>query len=171
MVQADVTKPDDIKAMFRKVADEFGELDIFVSNARPEAEAFFQPPMDITLETMDTAFDSQAKAFLISVREATPLMKTGGKILAITYAEEAALRRPPAMGRNGFREGRAGIAFVRYFGVALAKARITRQRDQPRLDRRQRAQTRCHSRSTISLQLARTRLDSDGTPWHSGGCC
>ena len=87
IVQADVKKPEEIKAMFRKVADEFGELDIFVSNARPEAAEFFQAPMDITLEQWDTAFDSQAKAFLVGVREAAPLMKKGGKILAITYAE------------------------------------------------------------------------------------
>ena len=70
IVQADVKKPEEIKAMFRKVADEFGELDIFVSNARPEAADFFRAPMDITLEQWDTAFDSQAKAFLVGVREA-----------------------------------------------------------------------------------------------------
>src|SRR6266550_8874785 len=60
IVQADVTKPEQIKAMFKRVAEEFGTLDIFVSNARPEAAAFFQAPMDITLEQWDTAFDSQA---------------------------------------------------------------------------------------------------------------
>ena len=63
IVQADVLKPEQIKTMFRKVADEFGELDIFVSGARPEAAAFFQAPMDTTLEQWDSAFDSQAKAF------------------------------------------------------------------------------------------------------------
>ena len=41
IVQADVTQPEQIKAMFARVAEEFGELDIFVSNARPEAAAFF----------------------------------------------------------------------------------------------------------------------------------
>jgi NAD(P)-dependent dehydrogenase (short-subunit alcohol dehydrogenase family) len=73
--------------MFRTVQAEFGQLDIFVSNARPEAGAFFQPPMDITLEQWDTAMDSQAKAFLHGVRQAVPLMRTGGSILAITYAQ------------------------------------------------------------------------------------
>jgi NAD(P)-dependent dehydrogenase (short-subunit alcohol dehydrogenase family) len=55
--------------MFDKVRSEFGTLDIFVSNARPEVPAFSQPPMDITLEQWDTAIDSQAKAFLVGVRE------------------------------------------------------------------------------------------------------
>ena len=89
VVQADVLQPDQITRMFRTVRDRFGKLDIFVSNARPEAPAFFSPPMDITLAQWDTAFDSQAKAFLVGVREAIPLMGTGGRILAITYAEGA----------------------------------------------------------------------------------
>src|SRR5438105_15025285 len=65
IVQADVTKPEQIKSMFKRVADEFGTLDIFVSNARPEAAAFFQPPLDITTDPRDTAFDSQPRAFRI----------------------------------------------------------------------------------------------------------
>ncbi len=87
VVQADVTRPEDITEMFRKVKTQFGRLDIFVSNARPEAATFFQPPLDITLKQWDTAFDSQAKAFLVGVREALPLLSNGGCIIAITYAQ------------------------------------------------------------------------------------
>ncbi len=124
IVQADVLKPEQIKTMFRKVADEFGELDIFVSNARPEAAAFFQAPMDITLEQWDSAFDSQAKAFLIGVREAVPLMKNGGKILAITYAEGS--RTGGLQPWVGMGSAKAALeSLVRYFGVALAKRGIT----------------------------------------------
>src|SRR6266700_547935 len=47
LVQADVTRPDQITEMFQKVQVEFGQLDVFVSNARPEASTFFQPPLDI----------------------------------------------------------------------------------------------------------------------------
>src|SRR5207237_5278032 len=47
VVQADVTRPEQIAAMVRTVKAEFGALDIFVSNARPEVPAFFQPPLDI----------------------------------------------------------------------------------------------------------------------------
>ena len=59
VIQADVLRPDEISRMFKQVRDEFGALDIFVSNARPELPGFFQAPMDITLEQWDTAFDSQ----------------------------------------------------------------------------------------------------------------
>ena len=60
LVQADVTRPVEITSMFRKVQGDFGRIDIFVSNARPEIPAFFQGPLDITLEQWDAAFDSQA---------------------------------------------------------------------------------------------------------------
>jgi NAD(P)-dependent dehydrogenase (short-subunit alcohol dehydrogenase family) len=87
LVQADVMRPEQIAEMFRKVKTEFLKLDIFVSNARPEASTFFQSPLDITLEQWDTAFDSQAKAFLVGVREALPLMSDRGRIFTMTYAE------------------------------------------------------------------------------------
>jgi NAD(P)-dependent dehydrogenase (short-subunit alcohol dehydrogenase family) len=48
LVQADVTQLEQIAAMFRKVRAAFGQLDIFVSNARPEVPAFFQPLLEIT---------------------------------------------------------------------------------------------------------------------------
>jgi enoyl-[acyl-carrier protein] reductase III len=124
LVQADVTKPDQISRMFSKVKAEFGKLDIFVSNARPEAPAFFSPPLDITLEQWDTAIDSQAKAFLVGVREAIPLMGTGGRILAVTYAEGSrtgGLQPWVAMG-----SAKAAMeSLVRYFAVTLAKRGIT----------------------------------------------
>src|SRR4030095_15010311 len=80
ILQADVTRPEQITSMFSTVQKQFGKLDVFVSNARPEVPAFFQAPMDISLEQWDTAFDSQAKAFLIGVREAVKFMGHGGRI-------------------------------------------------------------------------------------------
>ena len=62
VLQADVTRPDEISRMFDRVREEFGSLDIFVNNARPELPGFFQSPLEIKLEQWDTAFDSQAKA-------------------------------------------------------------------------------------------------------------
>ncbi len=80
--------------------------------------------MDITLEQWDTAFDSQAKAFLVGVREAAPLMKSGGKILAITYAEGS--RTGGLQPWVGMGSAKAALeSLVRYFGVALAKKGIT----------------------------------------------
>jgi NAD(P)-dependent dehydrogenase (short-subunit alcohol dehydrogenase family) len=124
IVQADVTRPEQITQMFSKVHDEFGKLDIFVSNARPETPAFFSGPMDITLEQWDSAFDSQAKAFLVAVREAVPLMGQGGRILALTYAEGS--RTGGLQPWVGMGSAKAALeSLVRYFAVTLAKRGIT----------------------------------------------
>jgi NAD(P)-dependent dehydrogenase (short-subunit alcohol dehydrogenase family) len=124
LVQADVTRPEPIIDMFRKVQAEFGKLDIFVSNARPEVPAFFQPPLDITLKQWDTAFDSQATAFLVGVREALPLMGDGGRIFAITYATGS--RTGGLQPWVGMGSAKAALeCLVRYFAVAVAKRGIT----------------------------------------------
>ena len=124
IVQADVTQPDDIHHMFRTIGAQFGGLDIFVSNARPEAPTFFYPTMDVTLEQWDTAVDSQAKAFLVAARQAASMMPDGGRILALTYgtgSRTGSLQPWVAMGA-----GKAAMeSLVRYFAVALAQRGIT----------------------------------------------
>jgi enoyl-[acyl-carrier protein] reductase III len=124
ILQGNICRPEEISHMFQSVKKQFGKLDIFVANARPEASEFFYPPMDITLQQWDTASDSQAKAFLIAAREASGLMPEGGRIVAITYAQGSrtgSLLPWVAMG-----SAKAALeSLVRYFAVALAKRRIT----------------------------------------------
>ena len=124
VVQADVSRPEQITRLFEDVQGHFGRLDIFVSNARPEIPAFFQPPLEITLEQWDTAFNSQAKAFLVGVREAARLMRNGGRVLAITYAQGS--RTGGLQPWVGMGSAKAALeSLVRYFAVALAKRGIT----------------------------------------------
>jgi enoyl-[acyl-carrier protein] reductase III len=124
IVQADVTKPEEIARMFQKVRADFGKLDVFVSGARPEVPTFFKPTMEITLEQWDTAFDSQAKAFLVGAREASALMGQGGRIIALTYAPGS--RTGGLQPWVGMGSAKAALeSLVRYFAVALAKRGIT----------------------------------------------
>jgi NAD(P)-dependent dehydrogenase (short-subunit alcohol dehydrogenase family) len=124
VVQADVCRPEEIARMFGDVRTQFGTLEIFVANARPEAAEFFQSPMDITLKQWDSAFDSQAKAFLIAVREASALMSAGGRIVAITYAQGS--RTGGLQPWVGMGSAKAALeSLVRYFAVTLAKRHIT----------------------------------------------
>ena len=124
IVQADVSRPEEIKQMFRKVQAQFKKLDVFVSNARPELPTFYQAPMDITLDKWDMALDSQAKAFLVGVHESARLMGGGGRILAITYAPSARTGSWQPWVAMGSAKA-AMEALVRYFAVALAKRGIT----------------------------------------------
>lgn len=98
VAQADVTKVDEVKRLLDRMDAEFGSLDIFVSNARPEAPEFFEAPLKITLDQWNTAFHSQATAFLVGAREAAKLMGDGGRILA----------RLAAMGSDGCGQGGPG---------------------------------------------------------------
>jgi NAD(P)-dependent dehydrogenase (short-subunit alcohol dehydrogenase family) len=124
VVQADVSRTEDVRRLFGTVQDAFGGLDIFVNNARPELTTFYQPPLEITLESWRMALDSQAAAFLVGVQEAARVMRSGGRIIAITYAPSArtgSWQPWVAMGA-----GKAALeALCRYFAVALARRGIT----------------------------------------------
>jgi NAD(P)-dependent dehydrogenase (short-subunit alcohol dehydrogenase family) len=123
-VQADVCRPDEVSRIFQQVRSEFGSLDIFVSNARTEAPTFYQAPMEITLDKWDTAVDSQAKAFLVGVREAVPLMSQGGRIVAITFAPGGRFGSWQPWVAMGAAKAAMEV-LVRYFAVALADRGIT----------------------------------------------
>jgi len=105
VIQADVCRPD-------------------VSNARPDVAEFYQGPMNITLEQWDTAMNSQARAFLVAVRAACPLMGEGGRIVAITYAPGGRTGSwQPWVGMGAAKSAMESLC--RYFAVALAKRGIT----------------------------------------------
>jgi NAD(P)-dependent dehydrogenase (short-subunit alcohol dehydrogenase family) len=124
IIQADMTNPDSIHRMFHHVEDTFGTLDIFIHNARPNLDTFYQPPLSITVEQWQVAHNSQAQAFLVGTQAAARLMQDGGRILAITYAPS---------GRTGSWQPWVGMgtakaaldALCRYFAVALGSRGIT----------------------------------------------
>jgi NAD(P)-dependent dehydrogenase (short-subunit alcohol dehydrogenase family) len=124
LVQADVCKPEEVRRLFQQVRSEFGSLDVLVSNARPEASMFYEGPMDITLDKWDTAMDSQAKAFLVAVREAAPLMSNGGRIIAISFAPGGRFGSWQPWVAMGAAKAAMEV-LVRYFAVALAQRGIT----------------------------------------------
>src|SRR5713226_5536475 len=113
VLQADVCKPEEIRRMFARVKSEFGALDIFVNNARPEVATFYEGPMSIGLDMFDFAINSQAKAFLVGVQEAVPMLRDGGRI--------GSWQPWVAMGA-----AKAALEVLcRYFAVALAPRQIT----------------------------------------------
>jgi NAD(P)-dependent dehydrogenase (short-subunit alcohol dehydrogenase family) len=124
LVQGDVCRPEEVLRIFQQVRSEFGSLDIFVNNARPEAATFYQAPMEITLDKWDAAMDSQAKAFLVAVREAAPLMPNGGRIIAISFAPGGRFGSWQPWVAMGAAKAALEV-LVRYFAVALARQGIT----------------------------------------------
>jgi len=124
LVQADVCRTEEVLRLFQKVRAEFGSLDIFVNNARPEASTFYEAPMDIPLEKWNAAMDSQAKAFLIGVREVAPMMPNGGRIIAISFAPGGRFGSWQPWVAMGAAKAALEV-LVRYFAVALASRGIT----------------------------------------------
>lgn len=124
VIQADVSRPEEIGRMFERVREEFGALDIFVSNARTTLPTFYQKPLELTVDQWDTAMDSQARAFLIGAQQSARLMGDGGRVIAITYTpggRTGSWQPWVAMG-----SAKAALdSLVRYFAVALGPRRIT----------------------------------------------
>ena len=124
LVQADLARVDDVRRLFAEVKQTFGTLDVFVANGRPELAKFYQKPLEISLDAWDQAVDSQAKAFLVGVQEAAPLMGAGGRIVAVTYAPGA--QRGTWQPWVAMGSAKAAMeSLVRYFAVALAPRGIT----------------------------------------------
>jgi len=124
LVQADLARVEDVRRLFADVKQKFGTLDVFVANGRPELAKFYQKPLEISLDAWDQAVDSQAKAFLVGVQEAAPLMGAGGRIVAVTYAPGA--QRGTWQPWVAMGSAKAAMeSLVRYFAVALAPRGIT----------------------------------------------
>ena len=80
--------------------------------------------MSIPLDKFDAAMDSQAKAFLVGVREAEKLMPSGGRVIAITYAPGGVFGSWQSWIAMGAAKSALEV-LIRYFAVALAPRGIT----------------------------------------------
>jgi NAD(P)-dependent dehydrogenase (short-subunit alcohol dehydrogenase family) len=82
-ISADVSKPDEVKALFARVAQEFGRLDLLFNNAGMGAPAI--PMEDLTFEQWNTVVGVNLTASFLCAQEAIRLMKSqtpqGGRII------------------------------------------------------------------------------------------
>ncbi|UCF07077.1 MAG: SDR family oxidoreductase [bacterium] len=81
-IQADISEPKEIKALFSRIKDEFGGLDCFVSNA---VSGVLGPAERIGRFGWDRALNTNTRAFMLGVQQAIKLFpETGGKIVAVS---------------------------------------------------------------------------------------
>ena len=78
LIRANVGDMEKLKAMFETIREEFGRLDVFVSNA---ASGVLRPVMELEESHWDWTMNINAKAMLFGAQEAAKLMDQGGKLL------------------------------------------------------------------------------------------
>lgn len=81
MVRSNVGDVQKLREMFEQVKEEFGRLDVFVSNA---ASGVLRPIMELEESHWDWTMNINAKAMLFGAQEAAKLMDRGGKIIGIS---------------------------------------------------------------------------------------
>jgi enoyl-[acyl-carrier protein] reductase III len=80
-VQASVGLPDSVDELFAAIAKEFDRLDIVVSNA---ASGVLKPTMDMAMKHWRWCMETNALAINLLAQRALPLMKDGGRIIAMS---------------------------------------------------------------------------------------
>jgi enoyl-[acyl-carrier protein] reductase I len=86
ILPCDVTKDDDITAVFRTVGQQFGKLDLLLhSVAFAPKEALEGQFVNTSREAYRVAHDVSAYSLVALARSAAPMMTDGGSILAMSY--------------------------------------------------------------------------------------
>jgi len=82
----DVAKPAELEALFARIQEEWGRLDILVHSIAFAPKADLQGGLlECSAEGFGIAMDVSCHSFLRMARLAAPLMKDGGTMLAISY--------------------------------------------------------------------------------------
>ena len=81
VVKANVSKEEDVKAMFEELENTFGRLDYLVSNA---ASGVLKPAMELTERHWNWAMDINARALLTLVQQGVRMMQSGSRIMAVS---------------------------------------------------------------------------------------
>jgi enoyl-[acyl-carrier protein] reductase III len=119
-LRANLSRIEHIEALFAAVEEQFGGLDIFISNA---ATGFNRPAMQQKPSGWDFTMDVNARAFLFAVQAAVPLFEKrgGGKVVAIS--SQGSTRVMPDYIAVGASKA-ALEALTRYLAVELAAKNI-----------------------------------------------
>lgn len=80
-IKADVSKADEVKALFNSSIAHFGKVDILVNNA---GIAVFKRLQDTSEDDFDRSFDINVKGVFLTLREAAVRLESGGRIINIS---------------------------------------------------------------------------------------
>ena len=127
-IQADVSKEDQVRAMFQKMLKEFGTIDILVNNAGLQRDAAF---VDMTLENWNFVLSVNLTGQFLCAREAArefirrgvvpSISRAAGKIICMSSVHEVI----PWAGHCNYAASKGGVMlFMTTLGQELAPHRI-----------------------------------------------
>ncbi len=127
-IKADVSKEDDVKAMFSQMFEEFGTIDILVNNAGIQKDAAF---VDMTLEQWNLVININLTGQFLCAREATKeflrrgvrpnISSAAGKIICISSVHQVI----PWAGHVNYAASKGGVnMMMRTLAQELAPHKI-----------------------------------------------
>lgn len=118
-LRADLEDPVQIDALFEEIKDRYGRLDIFVSNAGASA---FKAMGEYKPHHLQRNFALNVQAFVLGAQQAAGLMRSGGRILAVSsYGSQRAFATYANLG-----SAKAALeAWVRFMATEYGPKGIT----------------------------------------------
>ena len=118
--QLDLMDEDSVRALFERVAQRDGALDVLVANA---AQTAFRPLLEIKMHQVDKTFAISVRHFLLMVQLAFPLLEPrGGRIIAVSGADTVGY----IPGHGLLAAAKAGMeTMVRYLACELGPTGVT----------------------------------------------
>ncbi len=80
-IKADVSKPDEVKALFDASITQFGKVNILINNA---GIALYKQLQDTTEDEFDQSFNINVKSVFLTLREAATRLENGGRIVNLS---------------------------------------------------------------------------------------
>ncbi|NMB86936.1 MAG: enoyl-[acyl-carrier-protein] reductase FabL [Chloroflexi bacterium] len=120
VIKANVSKPEDIEKLFQKTGEEFGGLDILISNA---ASGFNRPALQQKVSGWDWTMNVNARAFLLCAQQAVPWMEKRGGGWIVAISSPGSTRVMPDYVAVGASKA-ALETLTRYLAVELASKNI-----------------------------------------------
>ncbi|MFC1714993.1 SDR family NAD(P)-dependent oxidoreductase [Candidatus Poribacteria bacterium] len=118
-IQADISEPDELEAIFSGVAEEEESLDALVNNA---AIQICKPLIETTAEDWDAVMASNVRSVFLAVKQAYPLLKkNGGAIVNVSSVHAVAT----SVGIAAYAASKGALlALTRAMALELAQANI-----------------------------------------------
>lgn len=119
---ADISKPDDMQAAIKKIADEWGRIDVVFANAGINGK--WASLEDLTPEDWDQTLDINLKGTFLTVKYALPYLKKRGGSVIITSSVNGT-RMFSNTGASAYASSKAAqVAFTKMIALELAQDKI-----------------------------------------------